>query len=262
MQRIATYDWGTMNKRIVSAGLVAAAALALTACGGNGQPLPVSSAATSASQQAAASPSVTATAAVATAVPTATLPTVEAMPASLEKYEVMSLETFNNIPKKEQLAYWSWLTRDRKQYADAWYQISLDPRDKLPANISRDSTPQEILTNDAYNRRLVLSLTGEDKEKGLLAILEDGKNSLSYPSLKAYYDSYSVEITRGSVGLKALVMSGALTASTAQSTEGIEELSATTTIQNIRDASGVGEYYYETYTDAVTGKEASTWLHR
>jgi|GEM_PF-6567833 len=76
----------------------------------------------------------------------------EPLPESLEKYESMSVEDFKVLPIEERLSYCSYLNRDQDYLEGAWYDsYGGDPKYLLPDDLGKESTGQEIITQDAYN---------------------------------------------------------------------------------------------------------------
>ena len=70
---------------------------------------------------------------------------METMPESLEVYEKMSFEEFMEEPWENRMQYCSWYNRDIEEIAAKWYEVTGDPLDKYPSEISEDNTPQEKL---------------------------------------------------------------------------------------------------------------------
>lgn len=146
------------------------------------------------------------------------------------------------------------------QYASDWYEATLDPSDKLPAAVSIDSTPQEILTLRAFELRYVFTLEGQDREKALVAIQENGQNSDAFPIWENFSQQLPNALT-GKTGQKVFINQGALKTESAQSSDGLQIYGPSAT-QIIHTQSGSATFYYEKYKNPLTGQNESTWLQR
>ncbi|WP_437770632.1 hypothetical protein [Arthrobacter sp. KNU40] len=168
----------------------------------------------------------------------------------------MTTDEFAKLPKQEQLTYWSWQSRDLSAFADEYYSVTKDPRDKLPGT-SLKNTPQEIDTIMGFNISFIFSIEDEaERKKALLTVLRNGINSDAYPIWNHYLQdipggTLKIPLFSKNVVKRANVVAvGPLQTYAGQPSQTIESV----------DGQGRATCYYETYTDAQTGKETHTWI--
>lgn len=171
------------NKLLIAGASVALAAVAGTGIGisaaSSGEKAPeATSTSAPAHPSHSAEPTQEATPSAAPTTPETTAPVP--MPENLKIYQAMEVQGFGNLPEDERIAYWAQIVGGpdgMRTFADDFYRISGDPRDKLPATISENNTPQEIGTIASYALRIPYSLAGEDRQKALYAAIYYGNTS-------------------------------------------------------------------------------------
>lgn len=108
---------------------------------------------------------------------------------SVQAYIDMSPEQFAILPKVEQLKLVAYYMQGSDElgglieFAQNYAEVSGDWRDDLPAEISIDNDGQEVATVASYARRFIFALEGDERQKMLYAVLQDGTSSGGYAVL-------------------------------------------------------------------------------
>lgn len=185
-------------------------------------------------------------------------PVSDVMPASLEKYKEMTVEQFATLPKSEQLTYWSWQSRNLNAFTDKVYQTTLDPRDKLVAP-SLDNTAQELAAIQGANFRYIFTIENDtEREKALISVLHDGRQSDAYPLWMAQLKQIPSDI----LNIKLLVKNVAATTDIVA--DGPVQTTGGETFRDIKYATGSAPIrgFFTEYKDAQTGAQSATWIQR
>jgi hypothetical protein len=121
-------------------------------------------------------------------------PTPEATPTTapetqvgpdISKYEAMSVAEFSALSNDEQMIFATGkLVPNIKQFAADYESFTNNPNDVLPQG-SIDNTAQEIDTQVTYNLRFAFMLTGDDREKFIIAVLRNNNQSGIYPIIES-----------------------------------------------------------------------------
>ncbi|WP_285117269.1 hypothetical protein [Leifsonia sp. fls2-241-R2A-40a] len=146
-----------------------------------------------------------------------TTPKLGVLPDAMKKYQAESLDDFASEDEPTRLAYWAALfggMDNIRDFADDAYRVSQDPRDKLPATITVNSSPQEILTVTAVGERLPFALSGTDRQKAAMAILEHSRGSNRWDVLDAALKADPEGMTGGSVAYQSIVTNADLISAT------------------------------------------------
>lgn len=80
------------------------------------------------------------------------------LPAELAKYQTMSIEEFQTLPKEEQWLYASWLDQYRADFEKRFSLVSGNKRD-TPVVVTPDSSGMDLFTDLVYTYRLASSFT-------------------------------------------------------------------------------------------------------
>ena len=136
------------------------------------------------------------------------VPKLGTLPESMQQYKAMSLDDFNSQPEDVRLQYWAAMfggMDNIRDFANDAYRVSQDKRDILPATISKDNTPAEIMTVTALGERLSFALSGDDRQKAAMAILEHSRGSNRWDILDAALKADPEGMTGGDVAYENLV---------------------------------------------------------
>ena len=80
------------------------------------------------------------------------------LPAELAKYQTMSIEEFQTLPKEEQWLYASWLDQYRADFEKRFSLVSGNKRD-TPVVVTPNSSGMDLFTDLMYSHRLASSFT-------------------------------------------------------------------------------------------------------
>lgn len=174
----------------------------------------------------------------------------------------MPVDQFSLESKQEQLklvAFYMQGSDNRDNlptFAKYYAATTDDPKDILPV-ISADNSFQEVATVMAYSKRYVYALTGDDREKFLIAALQDETSSGAYAPLKTVSDELPTTSPK-IAGI--LAATNVLRASTATGTSGMLS-DETGTFQDITFQDGQTNriYYHEIPVDTGVFK---IWINK
>jgi len=177
---------------------------------------------------------------------------------SVQVYIDMTPDQFAILPKVEQLKLVGYYMQGSDElgglieFARNYAEVSGDWRDDLPAEISIDNDGQEVATVAAYSRRFVFALEGDERQKMLYAVLQDGTSSGGYAPL--YQISQEVPTTRPQIA-GILATTESLTAPTANEASAVmtDEAGAHKQV-TLQDGSVLKIYFYEIPMDEGTFK--------
>ncbi|MDW4572602.1 hypothetical protein R8Z57_07390 [Microbacterium sp. M3] len=108
------------------------------------------------------------------------MPTLGTIPAELVPIQQRGLDDYILLTKDEQLTYWAALYGSEaniRSFAEDAYLYTEDERDLLPDTISEGNSPEEIVQVLTYGERLAFALSGDDRYKAAMTVLEDSRGS-------------------------------------------------------------------------------------